>query len=216
MAGSPEGAVVGEVGRVDLARSLSVRPGEYFVRGRGDDVLCEGAVTLGAGSTQTVDPKALQRGVRALGAQRRACFGCCSRSGARCCLQDRAAQRGRRLLGRIGRLPPRSRKGEPARARQLLHQQFREPRPRGSHERNRVEPRLVARSRILSRRWRTLLARARETIRELPGEELGKCVLSDSGRLFTGDAETLGDALGRRGIRFHAGSIRGALPTLGG
>jgi len=68
----------------------------------------------------------------------------------------------------------------------------------------------------LSRRWRALLTRASETVRELPAEELGKCVLSDSGALFTGDAEALKPALAGGRIRFHPGCIRGALPSLVG
>jgi hypothetical protein len=66
----------------------------------------------------------------------------------------------------------------------------------------------------LSRLWRGLLARAGETIRVLPAEDLGKCVLSSTGKLFTGDAKALGDALSAGTVRFHAGSIRGALPSL--
>jgi hypothetical protein len=46
------GAVVGEIGPHDLRRALSVRPGRYFVRGRGSDVLYEGVmVTAPATST---------------------------------------------------------------------------------------------------------------------------------------------------------------------
>jgi hypothetical protein len=56
-----EGPVIGEVGQGDRARSLSLRPGRYFLRGRGRDVLLEGEVTLAAGETRTVDPGALRR-----------------------------------------------------------------------------------------------------------------------------------------------------------
>jgi hypothetical protein len=66
----------------------------------------------------------------------------------------------------------------------------------------------------LSRLWRGLLTRATETIQELPEEDLGKCVLSSTGNLFTGDAEALRVALFAGSVRFHAGSIRGALPSL--
>jgi hypothetical protein len=65
----------------------------------------------------------------------------------------------------------------------------------------------------LSRRFRALLARASETVREQPAEELGRCVLSSTGTLFTGDAEALKSALSAGAVRFHPGSIRGALPS---
>jgi hypothetical protein len=65
----------------------------------------------------------------------------------------------------------------------------------------------------LSRRFRTLLARASETVGQLPAEELGKCVLSSAGTLFTGDAEALKSARSAGALRFHPGSIRGALPS---
>jgi hypothetical protein len=68
----------------------------------------------------------------------------------------------------------------------------------------------------LSRRFRAMLDRATLTIGELPVEELGKCVLSDAGSLFTGDAEALQRALAEGRVRFHPGSIRGALPSLVG
>lgn len=55
------GAVVGEVGPTDRRRSLSVRPGRYFVRGRGADVLYEGTVDAGAGVVTSVDTSTLSR-----------------------------------------------------------------------------------------------------------------------------------------------------------
>ncbi|HEY8946885.1 MAG TPA: sigma factor, partial [Polyangiaceae bacterium] len=61
MAGSAQGAVVGEVASADPARSLSLRPGRYFVRGRGRDVLFEGTVTLAAGSAHSVNTAELDR-----------------------------------------------------------------------------------------------------------------------------------------------------------
>jgi hypothetical protein len=44
--GSADGAVVAEVGAHDRTRRLSVKPGHYFVRGRGADFLLEGSVEL--------------------------------------------------------------------------------------------------------------------------------------------------------------------------
>jgi hypothetical protein len=66
----------------------------------------------------------------------------------------------------------------------------------------------------LSRRWRTLLDAARALVVELPAEEVGKCVLSRRGELFTGDLETARLALARGEILFHPGRIRGALPRI--
>jgi hypothetical protein len=44
-----DGAVVAEVGLSDQVRRLSLKPGRYFVRGRGRDYLLEGTVALTAG-----------------------------------------------------------------------------------------------------------------------------------------------------------------------
>jgi hypothetical protein len=59
--GSSEGSVVAEVGARDKARRLSLRAGRYFVRGRGLDVLLEGAVELSAATTQPIDETKLVR-----------------------------------------------------------------------------------------------------------------------------------------------------------
>jgi hypothetical protein len=64
----------------------------------------------------------------------------------------------------------------------------------------------------LSRRWKTIVNAARETIAQLPAHESGKCMLTRSGQLFTGTAQALGHALARGDIVFHAGAIRGVLP----
>jgi Caspase domain len=58
---SADGGVVGEIGARDRARRLSVRAGQYFVRGRGPDVLLEGPVSATAGTTVAVDEKKLDR-----------------------------------------------------------------------------------------------------------------------------------------------------------
>src|SRR5262249_26956603 len=44
-----DGPVVAEVGAHDRRRRLSVKPGRYFVRGRGAEFLLEGTVVLGPG-----------------------------------------------------------------------------------------------------------------------------------------------------------------------
>jgi hypothetical protein len=55
------GPVMGEVGAQNVARSLSVPPGRYFVRGRGVDHLQEGTVTVVAGERRDIDPAELDR-----------------------------------------------------------------------------------------------------------------------------------------------------------
>jgi hypothetical protein len=66
----------------------------------------------------------------------------------------------------------------------------------------------------LSRQWHAMLAAGRDLVATLPSEESGKCVLARNGTLFKGTGSALRDALEGGGIRFHAGSIRGALPQL--
>ena len=66
----------------------------------------------------------------------------------------------------------------------------------------------------LSRRWHTILDSAREVVKALPPNEVGKCVLTSDGTLFRGDAAGLRNAVGRGVILFHSGRIRGALPRL--
>lgn len=61
MRDNADGSVVAEVGPRDRARSLSLRPGRYFLRGRGTDFLLEGDVSLSAGEARDVEPDALHR-----------------------------------------------------------------------------------------------------------------------------------------------------------
>jgi len=68
----------------------------------------------------------------------------------------------------------------------------------------------------LSRRWHAMLAAGREIIEALPAAESGKSVLAPDGSLFTGIGAELTSALRTGTIRFHAGSIRGALPRIVG
>jgi hypothetical protein len=65
----------------------------------------------------------------------------------------------------------------------------------------------------LSRRWRSLLAAAEEVVALLPAADSGRCVLDRDGRLFTGQPHALRNALASGALHFHAGRIRGALPT---
>jgi hypothetical protein len=66
----------------------------------------------------------------------------------------------------------------------------------------------------LARTWRQALAEAREMISVLPPAELGRCVLNLNGELFTGTGKELTASLSAGQLRFHPGSIRGALPKL--
>ena len=66
----------------------------------------------------------------------------------------------------------------------------------------------------LASRWHAILSEARATIRALPPEEVGKCVLDRDGRLFRGHSSTLLAPSARSELMFHAGAIRGALPQL--
>ncbi len=65
----------------------------------------------------------------------------------------------------------------------------------------------------LSRIWHTALAEAREVVRLLPPENIGKCVLA--GRdLCRASATDLPALLERGGLSFHEGRVRGAWPSL--
>lgn len=66
----------------------------------------------------------------------------------------------------------------------------------------------------LSRRWRGLLEAARHVVGVLPPDEIGKCVLTRRGELFTGDAERARRALTGGDLLFHAGRLRGAFPRI--
>lgn len=65
----------------------------------------------------------------------------------------------------------------------------------------------------LSLRWATILGEASSLIDALPAREVGKCILSSDGGLFQGSAEDAADALRAGGLVFHAGTIRGAMPS---
>ncbi|MEZ4385471.1 MAG: caspase family protein [Nannocystaceae bacterium] len=60
-AGGPEGAVVAEVGVRDVARTVNVRAGSYFVRGRARDHLLEGTITVASGGVRLVDDRGMTR-----------------------------------------------------------------------------------------------------------------------------------------------------------
>lgn len=66
----------------------------------------------------------------------------------------------------------------------------------------------------LSRAWRAQLDAARLVVALLPAEESGRAVLDAGGRIFRGDPASLREAVSSGRLTYHAGSIRGALPTL--
>ncbi|NQU10583.1 hypothetical protein HQ590_07330 [bacterium] len=66
----------------------------------------------------------------------------------------------------------------------------------------------------LSQRWHRLLQEAADIVRTLPPDEVGRGVVDRAGALFTGNLASLRRALARQDVRFHAGSVRGALPRL--
>ncbi|HNT36328.1 MAG TPA: hypothetical protein PKH07_15185, partial [bacterium] len=65
----------------------------------------------------------------------------------------------------------------------------------------------------LSAQWKEALSQAKDVVALLPLEEVGKCALDRRARLFRGDAAALEQALAQGQIQFHAGSIRGAMPS---
>lgn len=66
----------------------------------------------------------------------------------------------------------------------------------------------------LSQKWHAMLAEGRELVALLPPLEAGRCVLDNGGDLFKGNARELRRALDGNEVRFHVGSIHGALPRL--
>jgi hypothetical protein len=66
----------------------------------------------------------------------------------------------------------------------------------------------------LSRKWHAMMQEARDLVALLPPEETGRCVLDECAGLFTGDATQLRAQLAAGAVRFHGGTIRGAMPQL--
>ncbi len=67
----------------------------------------------------------------------------------------------------------------------------------------------------LSRRWHAMVKIADRVLDLLPAVEVGRCVLTDRLDLCRDTPEDLRAALARGAIRFHEGSIRGAVPRVG-
>jgi hypothetical protein len=66
----------------------------------------------------------------------------------------------------------------------------------------------------LAKAWHRMLDEAREIVALLPPAEVGTCVLAQDGSLLRARGADLARALEAGGVRFHRGSIRGALPTV--
>lgn len=66
----------------------------------------------------------------------------------------------------------------------------------------------------LSARWHEAIADAREIVRALPADEVGKCVLDGDGRLQRASPSSLVRELSGDRVAFHEGRIRGAFPEL--
>ena len=66
----------------------------------------------------------------------------------------------------------------------------------------------------LSQKWHEMIIAARETIRLLPAEEVGKAVLTKDGELFRGTDAELQSALAAGDIVFHEGHLGGAWPRI--
>lgn len=59
-----------------------------------------------------------------------------------------------------------------------------------------------------------MIWKARETVKLLPSEEVGKVVMTRDGELFRGDDEALKEALKAGELVFHEGRIGGAWPQI--
>ena len=66
----------------------------------------------------------------------------------------------------------------------------------------------------LSRKWHAMIDAARETVKLLPPDEVGKVVMTREGELFKGSDECLKAALAADEIVFHEGVIGGAWPVI--
>jgi hypothetical protein len=67
---------------------------------------------------------------------------------------------------------------------------------------------------VLSRRWHMMLDEAQRVIGMLPEESVGSAVLTRSGELCRAGVDDLKDLVHDHAIQFHAGRIRGALPSV--
>lgn len=66
----------------------------------------------------------------------------------------------------------------------------------------------------LSLTWRKMLSEAAEITALLPEDQIGHCVMTRDGDLFTGTSAELKKGLRTDALHFHPGCIRGAWPTI--
>lgn len=66
---------------------------------------------------------------------------------------------------------------------------------------------------VLSRRWHAAHAEAKILCTAMPPDEVGRCVLTPEGRLYTAGPDDLRADLQRGAVRFRTGRIGGALPV---
>lgn len=66
----------------------------------------------------------------------------------------------------------------------------------------------------LSQMWRSMLHDAAEMISLLPEDQIGNCVTTRDGNLFTGTSTELNACMQANTIHFHKGCIRGAWPRI--
>jgi len=66
----------------------------------------------------------------------------------------------------------------------------------------------------LSQTWRSMLREAAEMVALLPEDQIGTCVTTRDGNLFTGTGAELKASLHANAVCFHAGCIRGAWPRI--
>jgi hypothetical protein len=69
---------------------------------------------------------------------------------------------------------------------------------------------------VLARRWHAAHSEARIICATIPPDQVGRCVLTPEGRLYTANPDDLQADLLRGAVRFHAGRIGGALPSVVG
>ncbi len=68
----------------------------------------------------------------------------------------------------------------------------------------------------LAKKWHSMLEQASRIVAMLPAQHAGKCVLGARGELFTLSPDRIASSLGANEIRFHEGSLHGALPRVKG
>lgn len=69
---------------------------------------------------------------------------------------------------------------------------------------------------VLAQRWHAALSEAKLICDALPPDQVGRCVLTAEGGLYTADPAKLAEDVRTATLRFHAGRIGGALPVMKG